>query len=142
MLRDAPSLVDSTGVGNPIVEQLQSTCPMVEGYPFTSQSKQQLMEGLAWAIQNKATTYPAGEIVNELESFQYEYRPSGVRYTAPEGLHDDCVCALALAVMCRMRVKTASLSVFNVGEVEPVGVIEGDSWNGNNCTAYGEIGWS
>lgn len=116
MLDDAPSLVDSTGVGNPIVEQLQAKCGgMVEGYIFTSQSKQQLMEGLAWAIQNKALTYPAGEIVNELETFQYEYKPSGVRYTAPEGLHDDCVCALALAQMCRLRRKPAALHVMGVG---------------------------
>jgi hypothetical protein len=59
------------------------------------------MEGLAYAIHNKAASYPEGPIVSELESFTYEYKPGGVRYTAPEGLHDDCVCALALAVMCK-----------------------------------------
>ncbi len=31
------------------------------------------------------------------ESFEYEATRTGVRYTAPEGLHDDCVVALALA---------------------------------------------
>lgn len=101
MVKDIPALVDSTGVGDPIVEELQRQCGNVEGYHFTSQSKQKLMEGLAYAIHNKTVHYPEGVIVNELESFEYEYKPSGVRYTAPEGLHDDCVCALALAVMCR-----------------------------------------
>jgi hypothetical protein len=39
----------------------------------------------------------------ELETFEYEYTRTGVRYSAPEGLHDDCVCALALAVHKRGR---------------------------------------
>lgn len=97
MLGDIPAAVDSTGVGDPIVEDLQAKCSSVEGYTFTSKSKQQLMEGLAVAIQTQAIAYPEGPIVNELECFEYEYRPSGVRYTAPSGLHDDCVMALALA---------------------------------------------
>jgi hypothetical protein len=32
-----------------------------------------------------------------LEQFEFEYTRTGVRYSAPAGLHDDCVCALALA---------------------------------------------
>lgn len=70
----------------------------VEPFHFTSQSKQKLMEGLAVAIQQKKITYPDGVIVDELEVFEYEYTRGGVKYSAPVGLHDDCVCALALAV--------------------------------------------
>ncbi len=93
------ALVDSTGVGDPILEQLQrSGRGAFEGYGFTSPSKQKLMEGLAVAIQQQKIRYPDGVIVNELESFEYEYTRTGVRYSAPEGLHDDCVMALALAV--------------------------------------------
>jgi len=40
-------------------------------------------------------------LTSELEAFEYEYTRLGVRYAAPEGLHDDCVCALALAVQAR-----------------------------------------
>ena len=40
-----PAYVDSTGVGDPIVEQLQRDLPRVKGFKFTSQSKQQLIEG-------------------------------------------------------------------------------------------------
>ena len=92
-----PALVDSTGVGDPIEERLRKKGPFV-GYKFTQLSKQQLMEGLAVAIQQGRVTYPAGPIVNELEVFEYEYTRTGVRYSAPEGMHDDCVMALALAV--------------------------------------------
>ena len=94
----APTLVDATGVGDPIVEQLQRHGMDVEPFVFTSTSKQQLMERLAVAIQRREIRVPEGPIVQELESFEYEYSRSGVRYSAPEGEHDDCVCALALAL--------------------------------------------
>lgn len=95
-----PALIDSTGVGDPIVERLQKRPGgKYEGYHFSSQSKQRLMEGLAVAIQKNEVTYPAGQIEDELELFEYVYTRSGVRYSAPEGFHDDCVCSLALAVM-------------------------------------------
>lgn len=94
-----PALVDSTGVGDPVLEGLQRTPGgLFQGFKFTQQSKQQLMEGLAVAIQQRKISYPDGPIVQELETFEYEYTRTGVRYTAPEGLHDDCVVALALAV--------------------------------------------
>lgn len=93
-----PALVDSTGVGDAVLEALQKGRGNFEGFKFTSQSKQQLMEGLAVAIQQRHIAYPGGIIRMELEQFEYEYTRTGVRYSAPDGLHDDCVCALALAV--------------------------------------------
>jgi len=88
-------------VGDPILERLQKQNTRCEGYQFTSPSKQRLMEGLAVAIQRREVTYPDGPIVNELEAYEYVYSRTGVRYSGPEGLHDDCVCALALAVYAR-----------------------------------------
>lgn len=100
------TVLDSTGVGDPIVEELQRDTGGAEhsnfqGYKFTQQTKQKLMEGLAVAIQQGDVQYPDGVIVAELESFEYEYTRTGVRYSAPEGMHDDCVMALALAVHAR-----------------------------------------
>lgn len=93
-----PCLVDSTGVGDPILEGLQAKgARNFEGFKFTAHSKQQIMEGLAVAIQQKNIGYPAGVIPNELEAFEYEYTRTGVRYSSPSGMHDDTVCALALA---------------------------------------------
>lgn len=93
-----PTLYDSTGVGDPVGEQLQVGRGNFEGFKFSSSSKQQLMEGLAVAIQNGDVRYPDSPIVAELELYEYEYTRTGVRYSAPAGFHDDCVCALALAV--------------------------------------------
>lgn len=92
-----PMQIDSTGVGDPIVEQVQDKRQGVTGRKFTQYSKQQLMEGLAVAIQQRKITFPDGPIKDELDSFEYEYTRAGVRYTSPSGMHDDCVCALALA---------------------------------------------
>ena len=96
-----PAIVDSTGVGDPIVERLQRELSNVEGYHFSSTSKQKLMEGLAVAIQSNEIQYPNGAIVSELDAFMFEYTRTGVRYSAPQGVHDDCVMALALAVYGR-----------------------------------------
>lgn len=92
------ALVDSTGVGDPVLEALQDGYGNYEGFKFSSTSKQQLMEGLAVAIQQQDVTYPEGVLVSELEQFEYAYTRTGVTYSAPAGMHDDTVCALALAV--------------------------------------------
>lgn len=92
-----PILMDSTGVGDPIFEDLQRDGLNVQGYKFTSTSKQQLMEGLASAIQQRKITFPEGHITQELEVFEYQYTAFGVKYSAPQGFHDDCVMALGLA---------------------------------------------
>lgn len=97
-----PALVDSTGVGDPILEDLQregteKPRENFEGFKFSSTSKQQLMEGLQAAIQQQEIGYPDGVIVAELSEFEYVYTRTGVKYSAPSGFHDDCVMALALA---------------------------------------------
>ena len=101
---DTPALVDGTGAGDPILEALQrGGAPNFEGFVFTSAKKQQIMEGLAVAIQRREVRFPEGTrehaevLLDELLSFEFVNTRTGVRYSAPEGQHDDCVCALALA---------------------------------------------
>lgn len=95
-----PALIDATGAGDPILEFLKAgSVGNYTGYVFTASSKQSLMEGLAVGIQREEVHFPAGVVQQELESFGYEYTRTGVRYSAPDrdDMHDDCVCALALA---------------------------------------------
>jgi phage FluMu gp28-like protein len=93
-----PTLIDSTGVGDPIVEDLQRGRSNIEGFKFTATSRQQLLEGLAAALQRGEVMYPEGFLRIELEAFEWESTRTGVRYTAPASMHDDGVMALALAV--------------------------------------------
>lgn len=126
-----PSNVDSTGVGDPIVEALQEDRVNVRGVTFSAPSKQRLMEGLALAIQSREITFPPGPIKTELELFEYVFTRTGVRYSAPEGYHDDCVMALALAV-ARWR-ETLPLA----GAGKHIGVERVSPWI-DNFTALGE----
>lgn len=98
MVGEVEALVDSTGIGDPILEELRDDeRDNFDGFRFTAQSKQQLMEGLAVDIGRQDSRFPEGELASELRDFEYEHTRTGVRYSAPEGLHDDCVCAFALA---------------------------------------------
>lgn len=96
-LPKAPMLVDSSGVGDPIVEDLMSDGLDVTGFKFSNTSKQQIMLGLVSAVQQRKITFPDGPITRELETIEYQFGQYGVKYGAPSGFHDDCVMALALA---------------------------------------------
>ena len=105
VLPRVPHAVDSTGVGDVVLAELEQYGLDVEGYVFTQASKQVLMEGLAVAIQSgKLIIADDGDVVNgtgrirhQLEQFEVEYTRTGIKYSAPTGEHDDDVCALALA---------------------------------------------
>lgn len=107
-----PVLIDSTGVGDAITEDLQRQMPKLEGYKYTSHSKQQLMELLVSYIQQNKISFPDGIITDELSIFEYQFTSNGVRYNAPVGFHDDCVNALALAVRCMEKFKTSGIYRF------------------------------
>ena len=50
--------VDSTGVGDPIYDDLNRTGVRVKGYKFTSESKRQLIENLSICFDEKEITIP------------------------------------------------------------------------------------
>ncbi len=95
----AKVLIDSTGVGDPIFERLRQSDINILPYVFTNASKEALIDNLAMKIeQGKVRLLDKPEQTNELLAYQYELTPSrNVRMNAPEGMHDDCVIALALA---------------------------------------------
>lgn len=89
--------IDATGMGMRPAEEFQAKSSNYIPFTFTQTSKQLLMESLALAIQRRELTIRSEILKSELECFEYEYTRTGVRYSAPEGYHDDCVIALALA---------------------------------------------
>lgn len=103
--KNKPIEIDCTGVGDPIVEDLQRHFNAMYGFRYSSTSKQQLMEGLASSIHKSEISYPEGPIKDELEIFEYVFTSTGVKYSAPQGFHDDCVNSLALADRCRIKHK-------------------------------------
>jgi hypothetical protein len=112
LIGTTPALIDSTGVGDPIVEELVKICPNAEGFKFTSESKQQIMLELATSVQKREVSILQGVMQEEMESFEYTYSARGVRYSAPDGMHDDTVCALALANHCRLTKQLNKVTLF------------------------------
>ena len=110
--KNKPIVIDSTGVGDAITEDLQKHFNSMHGFKYTASSKQQLMELLASTIHKNEVGYPDGVIRQELDIFEYQYTSTGVRYNAPNGFHDDCVNALALAVKCRNEHKYSGVYRF------------------------------
>lgn len=96
---NALCIVDSTGVGDPIYEDLGFSGVSVEGFKFTNESKNQLIENLAIALEQRLITFPREEVlVTELQQYEYQITEKGrITYSAPDGKHDDCVIGLALA---------------------------------------------
>jgi hypothetical protein len=104
-LPNIPMTMDSTGVGDVVLADVEKVQTQIEGYIFTQQSKQRLMEGLAVGIQSRKlliaddgdVVHGTGKLRHQLEQFEISYTRTGVVFTAPDGEHDDDVCALALA---------------------------------------------
>ncbi len=99
---NAEITMDSTGIGDPIYDDLKERGLSVVGLKFTNESKKRLIEGLSIAIQEQHISFPdIPDLLSELDMFEYQITPAGnVTYSAPEGYNDDCVVSLALANMC------------------------------------------
>ena len=91
-------VIDATGVGDGIFDDLINAGLNLEGFKFTATTKQELVSNLSIAMDNQAIRYPKIEtLTDELSIYAYEQRSNGqFSYSAPEGFHDDEVMALAL----------------------------------------------
>jgi len=111
-------VMDATGVGDPVFDDLRRELPAAEGFRITAQSKRELVQGLMVAVEQRGVAWPEKSVGSgsgqwavgdwevltaEMKRYEYVAGPSGqVTYSAPSGYHDDCVMALALAVWgCR-----------------------------------------
>ncbi len=92
--------MDSTGVGEPIFDDLSTRVPKLEPFHFTENSRRDLLTNLQMLIEQRKIKIPDDEILlNELKSFQYNLTERGkIRIACPDNQHDDTVMSLALAV--------------------------------------------
>lgn len=97
-------VVDSTGIGDPIVNTLSHAGLDVFPYKIGgSIAKQQLIEKLRINIDHTDVSFPQNKwtaaLLNELRCYEYKFTEGGrMQYEAPSGKHDDCVISLALAI--------------------------------------------
>jgi hypothetical protein len=90
---------EANSIGAVNIEALQADGLPVRPFMTTAQSKRQLIEGLALAIERRELALtPDPILLAELASYTMERLPGGgYRYSAPAGSHDDTVIATALA---------------------------------------------
>jgi hypothetical protein len=97
---DATVYVDSTGVGDAVYDHLREKGVPVFPVNFSEKNnKSNLVMMLAIAFETGEVGIVNDPImIGELESYAYEITRTGkFSYSAPDGSHDDCVMALALA---------------------------------------------
>jgi hypothetical protein len=104
---NAKIILELNNVGVAIANTLQEQGAKVEGFKTVGTiskdfekkgSKQEIIEKLSVDIEHRNLTIPDWDIlIDELGAFGQELSESGnIKYSAPEGYHDDCVMALAL----------------------------------------------
>lgn len=92
-------VAESNSMGGPLVETLQWEDLPVQPFVTTNATKAAIIDGLALAFERgELAILNDATLIAELRAYESERLPSGlIRYSAPEGLHDDCVMSLALA---------------------------------------------
>ncbi len=93
-------IMDSTGIGDPIHDDLAHKGLNILPYKFTEHSRKDLLVNLQLLLEQDKIKYPetCEPLTTELKSFQYTLTDSGkTKIQVPDGIHDDCVFSLALA---------------------------------------------
>ena len=93
-------LVDQTGVGEPVLEELKAMdVENVEGLTFTVKTKEELLTCLKLNMEQKRLKMPYHpRLFGQINQQQYEYSKSGhLSFTHSKGSHDDQLWSLALS---------------------------------------------
>jgi hypothetical protein len=96
-------MVDQTGVGDPIVEEVQAQLPCVEGVVLTTTKKEELLSRLKLRMEQKRLALVNHRpLITELNEQQYAYEQGAgqahLHFSHPPQHHDDMLWSLALAV--------------------------------------------
>jgi hypothetical protein len=93
-------VIDATGLGDPISDDLIRAGVPVDPVKLTNESKKDIIEKLSiWIELRKLSFINIADTLTELDNFSYEISSNGrIVYNAREGTHDDVVIAHALAV--------------------------------------------
>lgn len=96
-----PSVIwaEENSVGNPNIEALQREGLPIEPFTTTAQSKPPLIESLVLAFdRGEIIALDDGVFKGELMAYERKLSSTGrSQYSAPSGMHDDCVMSMALA---------------------------------------------
>jgi hypothetical protein len=109
---NAKTYIEVNNVGDVIFEQLKGKVKQIEPFVTSNRSKTEAIEGLILDLNENNIKIPNKQLYsalyNELSVFTYEYSPKSrsIKYGAPNGHYDDCVISLAIANLCRKKLRT------------------------------------
>jgi len=90
-------VMDSTGVGDVLLEQIIDTTPNLIGFKFTTESKPKIVYELINAVEKGDVKYNQ-QTADEMFVYTYKYSSTGhIKFEAQSGYNDDIVTALAIA---------------------------------------------
>jgi hypothetical protein len=97
---NAMLVLDATGLGDPIADDLIRAGLAVDPVKITNENKKEMIEKLSiWIEQRKIKIINMEETMKEFDNFSYEISRNGrITYNARLGYHDDIVMSHALAV--------------------------------------------
>jgi phage terminase large subunit-like protein len=92
-------VVESNSIGRPVIDELVSRGLNIVPFTTTSATKQVIIQNLQSAFENgQIRVLNDAVLIGELLSFESKRNASGgFSYSAPDGMHDDCVMSLAIA---------------------------------------------
>ena len=95
----ATIIAERNSMGEPLIEQLQRVGLPVQPFQTTNATKTSALDALTLAFERgEIRILPDSVLIAELQAYEMERLPSGLlRYSAPDGMHDDCVMSLAMA---------------------------------------------
>ena len=105
------TFVEVNSIGDAVFEMLSKVLNdknLIQPFVTTSKSKQDIIEQLAVANQNKEVSFLKEDwLQKEFDVFSFEYNPKNrtIKYSAPSGFHDDGVMASAIGYEALKKLK-------------------------------------
>lgn len=93
-------VIDSTGVGEPVFDDLSSRGMNITPFRFNKASRTDLLRNLQMLLEQDKIKIPNDDVlITELKSMSYSLNENGTTsIQVPDGKHDDRIMSLALAV--------------------------------------------
>lgn len=106
-------LVDQSGIGEPILEQLQQQGITVEGETLSQDTKAEILTNLKLTMEQNHLAIPYDRhLCEQINDQQYTYsKNSKLTFTHTQGTHDDQLWALALAIYATRNTQPTQLWV-------------------------------
>lgn len=91
-------VIEDNSVGQPVIDRLQGRGMNIVPFHTSAATKMPLIQSLQSAFEHgELQIIPDPVQVAELQAYEGKRTAAGFSYSAPSGLHDDCVMALAFA---------------------------------------------